>query len=302
MQNELVFVGLGRMGAAMVEHLVEQDFCVHGFDVDKKAREAASAFGTKVYNSLSESISAMRGRRVVWLMVPSKFVDDVLGEVVGQLAQGDVIIDGGNSYFKDTIRRGDELKSKGIEYIDCGTSGGMKGARYGAALMVGGGLEVVSDIESIFKALAIKDGYARVGDIGAGHFVKMVHNGIEYGMMGALAEGMNYVEEHGKEMKVDIEKVLNPYQHGSIISSALMDWLADSYRTDGYLEAIAGEVPRGETEEEMESIIKSGETPILESSVKQRKATRGNPSRVGVLLSAMRNQFGGHAVVKKGIE
>jgi 6-phosphogluconate dehydrogenase len=126
----------------------------------------------------------------------------------------------------------------------------------------------------------------------------MVHNGIEYGMMGALAEGMNFIEEHGKEMAVDVQAVLNPYQHGSIITSSLMDWLADSYRTKGYLETIAGEVPRGETEVEMEYIVEQGINPILEASVKQRKETRGNPSRIGVLISAMSNQFGGDAVVK----
>ncbi len=302
MQKELIFIGLGRMGRGMAEHLTETGYTVHGFDVSEDMRKEAKEVGIPVYETLKEAISAMNGRKIVWLMVPSKFVDDVLGEVVPQLQADDIVIDGGNTFFKDTLRRGEMLKEKSINFVDCGTSGGTRGARHGASLMVGGPDEVVKDIEHIFHTLAAPGAYAHLGKTGAGHFVKMVHNGIEYGMMGALAEGMSYIEDHQAEFDIRIKEVFKPYQHGSVIESSLVNWLADSYMTEGYLDGITGEVPRGETEEEMEFIITAGKTPVLEASVEQRKATRGNPSRIGTLLSAMRNQFGGHAVVKKSAE
>lgn len=298
MQKELVFIGLGRMGRGMAEHLTENDFTVHGFDVSEEMRNEAAAVGITVFETLTDAIAAMPGRKIVWLMVPSKFVDNVLDEVVPQLQADDIVIDGGNTFFKDTLRRGEALKEKNIHFVDCGTSGGTRGARHGASLMVGGPDEVVKEIEHIFHTLAAPNAYAHLGKTGTGHFVKMVHNGIEYGMMGALAEGMSYIEDHQEEFDIRIKEVFKPYQHGSVIESSLVNWLADSYMTEGYLEGIAGEVPRGETEEEMEFIITAGKTPVLEASVEQRKATRGNPSRIGTLLSAMRNQFGGHAVVK----
>lgn len=301
MNKELIFIGLGRMGLAMTSHLVEKGFTIHGFDVSETSRSDAAKAGITTYSSLSEALKQMPERKVVWLMVPSKFVDDVIAEIKPALSAKDIVIDGGNSFFKDTLRRNEELTQDDIYYVDCGTSGGMRGARHGAAIMVGGDRNVVTEIEPIFEALATEDGYAHVGKTGAGHFVKMVHNGIEYGMMGAIAEGMSYIEGRQKQFGIDIQQVLKPYQHGSIVTSSLMDWMADSYQTEGYLEAIAGEVPRGETEEEMEFIISDsyGATPVLEASVEQRKGTRENPSRVGTLLSAMRNQFGGHATVKK---
>jgi 6-phosphogluconate dehydrogenase len=299
MNKELTFIGLGRMGAGMVANLQENGYVVHAYDVSEDARSEIAETGADVHNTISAAVSAMEGRKVVWLMVPSKFVDEVLGDVTPALEAGDIVIDGGNSFFKDTLRRGEELKGKGIHYVDCGTSGGVGGARNGASLMVGGEQEVVSEIADIFTTLATENGYAHVGATGAGHFVKMVHNGIEYGMMGAIAEGMSYIEDHQEELNIDVQAVFNPYRNGSVVSSSLINWMADSYLTAGYLEGIAGEVPKGETEHEMEYILKAGKTPVLEAAVDQRKATRGNPSRIGTLLSAMRNQFGGHAVIKK---
>jgi 6-phosphogluconate dehydrogenase len=299
MQKELIFIGLGRMGRGMAEHLTESGYTVHGFDVSEEMRKEAAEVGIPVFENLTKAISAMPGRKIVWLMVPSKFVDSVLADIVPQLQPNDIVIDGGNSFFKDSVRRGEELKLKSIHFVDCGTSGGTSGARHGASLMVGGPDEIIGEIEHIFHTIAAPGAYAHLGKTGAGHFVKMVHNGIEYGMMGALAEGMSYIEDHQEEFDIRIKEVFKPYQHSSVIESSLVNWLADSYMTEGYLEGIAGEVPRGETEEEMEFIITAGKTPVLEASVEQRKATRGNPSRIGTLLSAMRNQFGGHAVVRR---
>lgn len=300
MQKELIFIGLGRMGAAMTTHLVEEGYVVHGFDVSTEARTAAKQTGVTTYDSMTEGIASMPGRKIVWMMVPSKFVDDVLQEVLSNLSEGDVIIDGGNTFFNDTVSRAQAAKQRGVEYVDCGTSGGVDGARHGASLMVGGEKAVVSEIEHIFVTLAAKDGYAHVGNTGAGHFVKMVHNGIEYGMMGAIAEGLSFIETHATDLRIDAKAALNPYEHGSIISSSLMRWMAEAYNTEGYLEQIAGEVPTGETEMEMEFIVDQNQTPVLQAALQQRKDTRNNPSRVGTLISAMRNKFGGHKTISNG--
>ena len=165
--------------------------------------------------------------------------------------------------------------------------------------MVGGQKETVQKHEHLFSALATEDGYGHVGGTGAGHFVKMVHNGIEYGMMGAIAEGVNILHEHKEGLDIDIKESLKPYQNGSIISSSLMNWLADSYNTEGYLEKIAGEVPKGETEMEMEYLIDNENVRVLEAALLQRKLTRLTPSFIGTLISAMRNQFGGHKTIDK---
>lgn len=299
MEKELVFIGLGRMGAAMTEHLAEEEYKVHGFDISEEARNVSAEKGVCTHDSIAEAISSMNGRKVVWVMVPSKFVDEALKEIYLNLKPNDIIIDGGNTFFKDTLRRADEARDKNIHYVDCGTSGGVDGARNGASLMVGGEDSIVKEIEHIFITLAAENGYGHVGASGAGHFVKMVHNGIEYGMMGAIAEGLSFIEDNQESLGIKQKGFLDPYQNGSIVTSNLMSWMADAYRIEGYLENIAGEVPKGETEEEMEFIAGHNKTKVLQAALDQRKATRENPSRIGTLLSAMRNQFGGHKTIQK---
>ncbi len=299
MEKELVFIGLGRMGAAMTARLVEQGYTVHGFDVNDSAREEAEKNGVHTYTSIEGAISAMKNRKAVWLMVPAKFVDSALKDIHEHLQADDIIIDGGNTFFEDTKRRAQDAAVKDIHYIDCGTSGGVSGARHGASLMVGGEKEAVKNVEDIFIALAAPEGYGHVGDSGAGHFVKMVHNGIEYGMMGAIAEGMSFIEQHQAELNLKPKEALKPYEHGSIISSSLMSWMAEAYRDTEFLNTIAGQVPRGETEMEMEYIIAQNQTPVLQAALLQRKDTRENPSRTGTFISAMRNVFGGHKTIEK---
>ncbi len=298
MKKEIGFVGLGRMGFNMVTLLREKEYRVVGYNQNTAPYGDASTIGVEMATSLSEMVSLLSTPRVVWLMVPSGAVDTVLGELVPLLSEGDTVIDGGNSFYKDSIRRHAELRKRGIEYLDCGTSGGMTGARHGAAIMVGGTQETFRAHEHLFAALATKDGYARVGNEGAGHFVKMIHNGIEYGMMGAIAEGVSILHEREKEMGIDLNEVFKPYEHESIITSKLVSWLVDAYR-GGQIELIEGIVPKGETEEEMEHITTLGETLVLEAALAQRKKTRETPSYLGKLVAAMRNQFGGHKVVPK---
>jgi len=299
MKKEITFIGLGRMGAAMVTLLSEKGYQVHGYDPSQTARTNATDAGIQVYQTLEDAVHTLDMPRTVWLMVPAKYVDDVIQQLLPILTKGDTIIDGGNSFFKDTLRRENELADSGINYIDCGTSGGVEGARNGASLMVGGEQNIVEEHAHLFKDLATENGYGHVGESGAGHFVKMVHNGIEYGMMGAIAEGLNVLHEHKAGLNLDIIKTLNPYQNGSIIESNLMNWVSEAYHQDGYLAKIAGEVPKGETEMEMEYLISNENVLILEAALAQRKATRKEPSFIGTLISAMRNQFGGHKIINK---
>jgi 6-phosphogluconate dehydrogenase len=298
MKKELGFIGLGRMALNMATNLVEQGYQVVGVDPDEEARELARAAGITVVDSYKEMVETLQVGRVVWIMVPSKFVDRGLEELSPLLTPEDTIIDGGNSFYKDSLRRHKALAEKQLHFLDCGTSGGMEGARHGASIMVGGDASVFTAHEHIFQALAAKNGYARVGEAGAGHFVKMVHNGIEYGMMGAIAEGMTVLHEHSEEFGINITEVFKPYAHESIISSKLVSWLRDAY-AEGQIDNIEGEVPTGETEFEMEHITTIGEVKVLEAALTQRKETRESPSYLGKLIAAMRNQFGGHKTVPK---
>jgi len=301
MKKEIGFIGFGRMGLNMATHLVEKGYSVVGYNRSEEPRIEAAKVGVTVANSLQELVEKLATPRVVWLMVSSNAVDVVLDELVPLLKEGDTVIDGGNSFYKDSIRRHKALKEKQLKYLECGTSGGMDGARYGASIMVGGNEEVFREHEHIFKALAAKDGYARVGNEGAGHFVKMIHNGIEYGMMGAIAEGMSVIHAHEEQFGINLKEVLKPYEHESIITSKLVSWLVQAYK-EGQIDTIAGVVPKGETEKEMEHITTLGDVKVLEAALLQRKETREKESYLGKLVAAMRNQFGGHKTIEKVVD
>ncbi|MFT5037419.1 MAG: 6-phosphogluconate dehydrogenase [Candidatus Azotimanducaceae bacterium] len=298
----LAFIGLGRMGAAMSAHLVESGYTVHGFDMSEEARSESQNQGVTVHDSLTECIEALPESKLVWIMVPSQFVDDVIDDVKGSLKSGDCIIDGGNSFFQQSLSRHQALEGDNIDFIDCGTSGGVEGARYGASLMVGGDNEAIQKHKHVFQTLAMKDGYGHVGGPGAGHFVKMVHNGIEYGMMGAIAEGLNVLHEHKEGMGLNIGEAIKAYEHGSIIESNLLSWFADAYEKEGHLETIAGKVPKGETEMEMEYLVSNNHLRILNAAITQRKLTRVEPSLIGTYIAAMRNEFGGHKTIQKKLK
>jgi 6-phosphogluconate dehydrogenase len=298
MKKELGFIGLGRMGLNMAKLLIEKGYTVVGVDPSGEAQKLAREAGITVVDTYQALIAHLSSDRLIWVMVPSKFVDTVLDELTPLLAPGETIIDGGNSFYKDSLLRHKALTEKELNFLDCGTSGGIEGARHGASIMVGGDATVFAEHEHIFKALAAENGYARVGEAGAGHFVKMVHNGIEYGMMGAIAEGVTVLHEHTEQFGIDLAEVFKPYGHESIISSKLISWLSEAYR-EGQIDSIKGEVPTGETESEMEHITTIAEVSVLEAALAQRKATRENPSHIGKLIAAMRNQFGGHKVIPK---
>lgn len=299
LNNKIGFIGLGRMGENMVFNLLDhkKSVVVYNRTADKMT-EVVKA-GATPSSSISELVSLLPERKVVFLMVTASALDQVIAEVTPLLKAGDIIVDSGNSYYKDSQRRYAELKKVGISFVDCGTSGGMSGARHGACLMIGGDRESFEYLKEVFADLAMSEkAFAYLGSSGAGHYVKMVHNGIEYGMMSALGEGFEVIKN--SNLNVDLKEVAKVYAHGSIIDSKLMSWLEESFNEAGYLEAISGSVPKGETEDEMKKLLDEAQDkmPSLDNAVKVREQSRTTPSYAGKLISAMRNRFGGHKVNK----
>ncbi len=267
------------------------------YDISKSQIKKLSRRGAIPAYSLQEVVEKLSSPRIIWLMIPAgKPVDEAIAGIVPHLEKGDIFIDGGNSYFKDSIKRHDSLKKCGVRYLDCGTSGGITGARNGACMMVGGEKEIFKKTEKLFKDMCVKDGYGYMGESGAGHFVKMVHNGIEYGMMGALAEGMNAIKK--SKFKSDLKEVTKVYAHGSIIESRLTTWMQEGMKRP-YFSKISGSVPKGETEGEMENLEKLAPMKVLEQARKLRVKSRASPSLIGKLIAVMRNEFGGHKFKKK---
>lgn len=293
----IAYIGLGKMGCNMVERLVSKGHTVTAYDPDPTARERAEHVGATTLPSLAELLHAVPTPRTVWLMVPHGTVDAVLNDLEQYLVPSDTIIDGGNSPYTETIRRSAAFLERGIHYIDAGVSGGPRGALHGACIMAGGPKDVVQKYESLFTDLAVPHGYAYVGGCGAGHFVKMVHNGIEYGMMQALAEGFDLMRSAGFSEPLPLTKIADLYNHGSVVESRLVGWLLSGLTTYGEnLEGISGSASAsGEGTWTVETAKKIGvPVTVIEDSVTARTHSLENPSYQGQLISVMRNQFGGH--------
>ncbi len=289
------FIGLGRMGNNMVEHLLEKNHEIVVYDNSPEPVEKLGEKGAIASHSVKEVVDKLPNEKVIWLMVPSgEIIDSIISELTPNLKKGDIIIDGGNSYFEDSIKRYNRLKEIGISFIDCGTSGGMEGARHGACMMIGGDEESFKRTEQLYKDMSVKNGYGYMGSSGAGHFVKMVHNGVEYGMMGAIAEGANALRKHSGRFGMNVEKAISVYANGSIIESRLVSWLLTGMKRP-YFKEVSGTVPKGETEEEMENLERLADMPILKRAREMRVETRKKPSDMGRDLALMRNEFGGHA-------
>lgn len=302
------YIGLGKMGLGMVRLLLEKGHEVVATDPDEKARNEAAAAGAEVVENLLEFKDRLEGEKFIWIMVPHQIVDNVLADLGDILSPGDVVMDGGNSNYKETVRRGAELKAKGLVFMDVGVSGGPSGARNGACMMIGGARDKFDKYEQLFKDLSVPEGYAYMGQCGSGHYVKMIHNGIEYGMMQAIGEGFEILKESA--FNLDLNEVSRIYNNGSVIESRLVGWLGKAYQEEGVdLEAISGEVSHsGEgqwtVEEAKECRVSATQTkeipvPVIEASLQFRIKSTGNPSYTGQVVSALRNQFGGH-IVKKG--
>lgn len=296
---KLGIVGLGKMGLNLALNLFEKNMDVIGFDVSEQARSEAKKENLPVCNSLDELLDQLGEEKVVLLSVPAgEITNSLVQTLIEKLNPGDIIIDSGNSYYKDSVRNYEIAKEKGIEFLDCGTSGGMEGARNGACLMVGGNKEAFDKVEHIFKTLACEKGYLYTGKPGSGHFLKMIHNGIEYGMMQAIGEGFDIL--NASDYDYDFEKVASLWNHGSVIRSWLMELVEKSFKEDPRLSNIRGVVgASGEGKWTVEEALRLNiPVPVIASSLFVRNVSQIEDSFSAKVVSSMRNQFGGHEVVK----
>jgi 6-phosphogluconate dehydrogenase len=331
---QLGMIGLGRMGANLVRRLMKDGHSCVAYDVNEAPIAQLESEGATGARTLEEFVGAMSTPRAIWIMVPAGIVQQTIDSLVPLLDEGDILIDGGNSYYRDDIHRAAALKESGIHYVDCGTSGGVWGLERGFCLMIGGEDAVVSHLDPIFRTIApgagsaeptphrtrtdgtAQDGYLHCGPNGAGHFVKMVHNGIEYGMMAAIAEGLSIIKHanvglHEGEIdaettplrdpwayqyEIDVAEVAEVWRRGSVVGSWLVDLTADALAKSPTLEEYAGRVSdSGEGRWTVLASIDEGvPAPVITASLNQRFESRGLGLFTGKVLSAMRNAFGGH--------
>ena len=297
---KLGMVGLGRMGGNMALRLHRAGHEIVGFSPSPGTRKASSDQGIAVVDGLAALVAQLPVPRIIWLMIPAGAVTETtLTELLPLLATGDTIVDGGNSWYKDTQRRAILLTEKKLHYIDCGTSGGVWGLAEGYSMMVGGDAVAVEKLRPIFEALAPRQqqGWGRVGPAGAGHFTKMIHNGIEYGMMQAYAEGFSILQ-HKTEFKLDLHQVADIWRYGSVVRSWLLDLTADALEKNPEMTGIAPYVSdSGEGRWTVaEAIELDVSAPVITLALLERLRSRDSDSYADKLLAAMRNLFGGHAV------
>ncbi|MEO8584504.1 MAG: phosphogluconate dehydrogenase (NAD(+)-dependent, decarboxylating) [Flavitalea sp.] len=296
---EIAVVGLGKMGYNLSLNLHRNQFKVFAFDIVEDARKRLSGEGITTADSLEALCRSFTGRRVIWLMVPSgHIVDDTIGLLEGLLNKGDIIIDGGNSQYKDSVRRYKDLESKGIDFLDCGTSGGISGALDGVCSMIGGKKEVYDYCEKVFTTISVPNGSLYCGPAGSGHYVKMVHNGIEYGMMQSIAEGFDLM--HASEYQFDYAAVAKMWSNGSVIRGWLMELIQDAFSKDKQLNGIKGVMhSSGEGKWMLEDALEKGlATPVIALSLLMRYRSQQSDTFSGKVVAALRNEFGGHAVDK----
>ncbi|MBF0544581.1 MAG: decarboxylating 6-phosphogluconate dehydrogenase [Candidatus Riflebacteria bacterium] len=297
---EIGFIGLGRMGLNMVKRIVNSGhrvICTARTDSKKNEAEAVGATWASSYEDLVKKLSSPR---IVWTMVPSgQTTEEVLKAFTGLLEKGDLLIDGGNSDYRDSIRRTQEISSRHIEFMDVGTSGGIWGLKNGYCLMVGGTKEQVERVKPIFEALAPADGWGHVGQVGSGHYVKMVHNAIEYGMMQAYAEGFELLET--SDFQLNLNQIAALWNKGSVVRSWLLELVESMFSEDQHLEGLKGFVDdSGEARWAVEAAISQGvPVPAMALSLFARFSSRKENAFSNRFLAALRNQFGGHLVHKK---
>jgi 6-phosphogluconate dehydrogenase len=334
---QLGMIGLGRMGANLVRRLMRDGHTCVAYDVSASAVKALESEGAQGATKLADFVAKLEKPRAVWIMVPAAVVQPTLDDLRPLLEPGDIVIDGGNSYYRDDIDRAKQLITDGIHFVDCGTSGGVWGLDRGYCLMIGGENEPVEHLGPIFKTIApgsgsaeptasrkaggtAPQGYLHCGPSGAGHFVKMVHNGIEYGMMAAIAEGLSIIKhadagEHMEEIdaettplrdpeyyryNIDVGEVAEVWRRGSVIGSWLMDLTADSFAKSPDLSGFTGRVSdSGEGRWTVTAAVDTGvPAPVITGALYERFESRGNGEFTGKILSALRSEFGGHAEKK----
>lgn len=295
---QLGMIGLGRMGGSMARRLVQGGHQLVVYDRNPEAVQAQIALGARGAGDLAELCARLSAPRVVWIMVPAgAATQDTVDALAPRLATGDTIIDGGNSNFRDTLRRAEQLRRTGIELVDAGTSGGIWGLAHGYCLMIGGSPNAFQRCEPLFKTLAPPEGYAHVGPAGAGHYTKMVHNAIEYGLLQAYAEGYEMLHA-SKDFELDLCRIAKLWNHGSVIRSWLNELAERAFAEDGQLAAIQGYVEdSGEGRWAVQQAIDLDvPTPVLTLSLLERFRSRQSESFAAKVIAALRREFGGHAV------
>jgi 6-phosphogluconate dehydrogenase len=294
---QIAFVGLGRMGGNMVTRLLRGGHTIVAYDPAEAARAAAEKGGAKGVTSLRDLVAALTPPRAVWVMVPAGApTETTVNELAGLLAAGDVIIDGGNSKWTDDMRRAEALRPRGIKYVDAGTSGGIWGLENGYCLMVGGDKDVVDHLTPVFTTLAPPNGFLHTGAVGSGHYVKMIHNGIEYAMMQSYAEGFELMSE--SEYKLDLARIAHLWNQGSVVRSWLLELAASALAADPKLANLKPYVEdSGEGRWTVEDAVnKAVPAPTITAALFARFRSRRDNSYADRMLAALRNAFGGHAV------
>jgi 6-phosphogluconate dehydrogenase len=300
---EIGFIGLGRMGGNMATRLAEKGHRVLGVDPSAETRALIAEHNVTGFATVAEMAAAYQeSPRVFWLMVPAgPITDSVINEIAAVASPGDILVDGGNTLYKDTLRRSAALAEKNLHFVDCGTSGGVWGLKNGYCLMVGAPDEAFASIEPVLKDLATENGYAHVGPTGAGHFTKMVHNGIEYGLLQAYAEGFELLHS-AKEFDLDLAKVTDLWNHGSVVRSWMLDLAARAFAAEGQeFEGIADDIADNGTGRWTveESIDRAVPLPVITLALQMRFRSRQDESYQGQFIASLRNQFGGHAITSR---
>jgi 6-phosphogluconate dehydrogenase (decarboxylating) len=294
-------IGLGKMGFNLARNMAGHDFDVKAFDLSEQAvRKAGEINGVTAFSSIEQLVDSLDKPRVFWMMVPAgEPTEKTLATLLKWADPGDIVLDGGNSKYTDSLRHYQLCKDKGVSFMDVGTSGGMSGARNGACVMVGGDKKTFDYLEPLFKAISVEDGYLYTGKAGSGHFLKMVHNGIEYGMMQSIAEGFEVLEK--SDFDYDNAAVAKVWNHGSVIRSWLIELLEDAFSKDDHLEKLSGIMASsGEGKWTLETALNMQlPTPVIALSLMMRYRSLESDTFSGKIVAALRNEFGGHAVVKK---
>ncbi|MEW4209135.1 decarboxylating 6-phosphogluconate dehydrogenase [Priestia megaterium] len=294
-------IGLGKMGYNLSLNLMDNHHEVVAYDVNKEAVEKLANEGATGAFTVEELVNELpHSPKVVWIMVPAgEVTENVITELKELLSEGDIIIDGGNSNYKESVRRAQDLQEKGIYFFDVGTSGGMEGARNGACTMIGGDAEVFRTIEPVFNDICVENGFMYAGKSGSGHFLKMVHNGVEYGMMQSIAEGFEVLEK--SQFDFDYEAVARVWNNGSVVRSWLMELTENAFSKDPRLDSIKGVMQSsGEGKWTVETALDlQTATPVIALSLMMRYRSLEEDTFTGKVVAALRNEFGGHGVVNK---
>lgn len=296
---EIAMIGLGKMGMGIAENLLRHRYQVKGFDIDPNVGNALLEMGGDFYPDIDSLLANKMDRQIVWLMLPAgDLTNNTVMDTANKLSEGDILIEAGNSHYQDSLNNYEYCQAKGIHFIDVGTSGGVEGARHGACMMIGGEQSIFNNLRSLFTDLCVENGFIHTGPAGSGHYLKMVHNGIEYGMMQSIGEGFNLLHHSPYDYKM--AEVAHVFNHGSVIRSWLMALVEKIYQEHGEMAEVAGIIPSsGEGKWTVEEALRLRvNLPVITQSLMTRFASEDCDKISEKLVALLRNQFGGHAIVK----